>query len=389
MTILIAIADLGLGGAQQIVINLSNSLVNKGHRILLFDVFPDLRKEGMIRKLDKQIELISPKYSERPKHLFERIVNSLKYRTGLDKQYLKHKREKQHIKDLQHIIENTTVDIVNSHVFWADEFVLKYLRYLHKNWWVTLHGSYVELSRREDAPYFKKQIKLISERAKGFIYLSKEELDLVTSTANSKKLRKKFIPNGIPLKDFPIKRDVHGSISKILVASRAIIEKGWDEAILAVIELNEKGFPLNLLLAGDGPILEELKNAYKKYDYIHFLGYQENVHELIQESDVVLLPSYYEMFPTILIESIVCGTPVIATDKGETKFIVQGNGRDCGLILSSSIQILKDEIIKGLETYLLNRDLYNLHSANAKLDRDRFNIDRIADIYVELYLTEE
>jgi len=43
MNILLVIADLGLGGAQQVVINLANEFTRQSHRVWIFDAYPDLR----------------------------------------------------------------------------------------------------------------------------------------------------------------------------------------------------------------------------------------------------------------------------------------------------------------------------------------------------------
>ena len=45
MNILLVIADLGLGGAQQVVINLANEFTRQKHKVWIFDVFPDLREK--------------------------------------------------------------------------------------------------------------------------------------------------------------------------------------------------------------------------------------------------------------------------------------------------------------------------------------------------------
>ena len=63
MNILLIIADLGLGGAQQVVINLANELVRQGHKIYLYDVYPEIRKQGMVNKLNESVNLVSKDYN--------------------------------------------------------------------------------------------------------------------------------------------------------------------------------------------------------------------------------------------------------------------------------------------------------------------------------------
>ena len=81
---------------------------------------------------------------------------------------------------------------------------------------------------------------------------------------------------------------------------------------------------IKLIFAGDGEILEDLKNKYSKFrSTIKFLGFQKQINSLISISDIICLPSYTEALPTILIESIFHNKPVIATNVGETASIIE------------------------------------------------------------------
>ena len=59
MNILLVIADLGLGGAQQVVINLANEFTRQRHSVWLFDVYPEMREKGMVERINSEVKLIS------------------------------------------------------------------------------------------------------------------------------------------------------------------------------------------------------------------------------------------------------------------------------------------------------------------------------------------
>ena len=64
MNILLVIADLGLGGAQQVVINLANEFTRQKHGVWIFDVFPDLREKGMTDRINREVKLITKNYKD-------------------------------------------------------------------------------------------------------------------------------------------------------------------------------------------------------------------------------------------------------------------------------------------------------------------------------------
>jgi glycosyltransferase involved in cell wall biosynthesis len=390
MTILLVIADLGLGGAQQVVINFANELVKQGHRVILYDVYPTLRKDGMINKLNINVELISPDFNTTAANIYERVSASLLYRTGINKNYIVQKRLYHHQLELKKVVENESVDAVNSHVFWADEFVSNNLKFLHKKWWITLHGSYLELSRRDDGNSFQPKVRKFVSQAQGFIFLADEEMEFVKSLKDDQKqMIFYFIPNGVELEKYRIKEIYQDRVKTILIASRAIREKGWVEAIHAVIELNRSGFEINLLLAGDGPLLNDIRLKYEQFEFIHFLGYRTDVIDLISSVDIVLLPSYHEMFPTILVESVASGVPVIATNCGSTKNIITVDSKECGLLLTNDIKNLESTIKSAILKYLNNSDLYKLHAKNTLAKREVFDVKNMVRYYLDLFTTVE
>ena len=77
--------------------------------------------------------------------------------------------------------------------------------------------------------------------------------------------------------------------------------------------------PARLMLIGDGPdrsIAEYLATRHKIADRVHFLGKQENVHELLPLADLMLMPSQMESFGLAALESMACRVPSISTNVG-------------------------------------------------------------------------
>jgi glycosyltransferase involved in cell wall biosynthesis len=72
---------------------------------------------------------------------------------------------------------------------------------------------------------------------------------------------------------------------------------------------------------------------------------------LYQKSDIFCLPSYHESFGLVLIEAMMCGIPVIATNWGASEEIIT---KDVGFICDSYESI---ELGEKLKTLITNEDL--------------------------------
>ena len=77
--------------------------------------------------------------------------------------------------------------------------------------------------------------------------------------------------------------------------------------------------PAQLLLVGDGPdrsAAEWLAHDLGIQSQVHFLGKQEQVHELLRLADLLLMPSELESFGLVALEAMACKVPSIATCVG-------------------------------------------------------------------------
>jgi glycosyltransferase involved in cell wall biosynthesis len=79
--------------------------------------------------------------------------------------------------------------------------------------------------------------------------------------------------------------------------------------------------PFRLLLAGEGPRLEDMKVVAAELglgDKVAFLGKRTDVTSLLRSADAFVLPSVWEGLPNALIEALAAGLPAVATDVGGT-----------------------------------------------------------------------
>lgn len=90
--------------------------------------------------------------------------------------------------------------------------------------------------------------------------------------------------------------------------------------------------------------LEQLSTDLGVEKYVDFLGHVTNTISLYQVSDVTVLPSLWaEPFGRTIIESMACGTPVVASRTGGIPEILTGEFQ-CGLFEPGNEQSLSDAL---------------------------------------------
>ena len=100
--------------------------------------------------------------------------------------------------------------------------------------------------------------------------------------------------------------------------------KGHEVVFKAIKSLNNPD--MKLILVGDGPIKEELEELAVKEGLkaqVTFLGFRQDVDSIYGASDVALLASYSESFPLALLEAANQHVPLITTDVGGVKELVE------------------------------------------------------------------
>lgn len=73
--------------------------------------------------------------------------------------------------------------------------------------------------------------------------------------------------------------------------------------------------PFELVIAGVKPMKTELTN-------VNYIGYSDNVEELMWAADALIHPAIYEAYAQVVSEALLCGLPVIVSDKVGAKSVV-------------------------------------------------------------------
>ncbi|HZT96641.1 MAG TPA: glycosyltransferase family 4 protein [Chloroflexota bacterium] len=139
----------------------------------------------------------------------------------------------------------------------------------------------------------------------------------------------------------------------VLLPSRLVAKKGIDVAIQAIAELRDRGLPVPLWVAGDGPLRGRLTHLVSQLDLggqVRFLGPVPHfgLPELINRARFVLVPSYWEAFGMIVLEAMAAGKAVVATTNGGPSEIVMDG--ESGLLVPAGDPIALAGAIEALWT---------------------------------------
>lgn len=131
----------------------------------------------------------------------------------------------------------------------------------------------------------------------------------------------------------------------------AVLRPGKGHEILfeAVPQVKAAVPNVQIKLVGDGELSHTLRQRAAPFaEMVEFLGQRMDVPELLGASDVLVLPSWSEALPTVLIEAGAAMLPVVATNVGGTAEIVQ-DGRTGYVVAPGDASALGARLIEVLK----------------------------------------
>lgn len=158
-----------------------------------------------------------------------------------------------------------------------------------------------------------------------------------------------FVPNGLPAvapigeEERLAARRRHGIAADaycVAVIGRLAPEKGHRLLLEAA-----RGMRVALLIAGDGPLREELGQAARGLD-ARFVGYLDDPRSVFAAADVIALPSLTEGLPMVALEALAMGRCVVASAVGELPELLRGGA---GVLVAPGDAAALGQALRALE----------------------------------------
>jgi N-acetyl-alpha-D-glucosaminyl L-malate synthase BshA len=144
-----------------------------------------------------------------------------------------------------------------------------------------------------------------------------------------------------------------------------------------------RALPATLLMIGDGPERTEAEQEARERQVdkdVRFLGRIDSVVDLLQASDLFLLPSQTESFGLAALEAMACGAPVVATRVGGIPEVVE-DGVTGILEPPGSVEAMARRAVELLRDPGRHR---TMAEAAVKRAQD-FSAERIVPLYEQVY----
>jgi len=237
---------------------------------------------------------------------------------------------------------------------------------------------------RKIYPFITPLLKIIWRRAKFRSVCSKELVRL----GNAVDAASDFlcIPNGVETGRFqPIDRQPNPKV-KVLFIGRLIPRKGFQRVVKALPKTKSLAkVPFEIEVVGTGahrPELDTLAESLGVSELIRYVGLvpYDQLEKSYQYADIFVLTSLSEGMPSVILEAMGCGLPVIASDVGGNNEIVH-DGENGYLIKGDDVDLLAQRMAQ-----LINDT--QLRSRMGKKSRQlamRYDWNNIMEEYNRLY----
>lgn len=206
------------------------------------------------------------------------------------------------------------------------------------------------------------------KKANGLVFLTNYAKNYITNKIKINPNKTTIIPHGVSLafqKEPRIQKEAthynQQNLFELLYVSYITIYKHQWNVAEAVCQLHQEGFPIKVKLIGSvldsfekvQAVLEQYPNSNQCIEYIPGLPHQELIQHY-HSSDAFVFGSSCENMPIILIEAMSAGLPIISSNSGPMKEVLE----DSGLYFNPrNVSEIKNAIVKLFENHQLRTNL--------------------------------
>lgn len=166
--------------------------------------------------------------------------------------------------------------------------------------------------------------------------------------------------------------------------ARSSEQKGIEYLLHAVKRIIKQFPDITFIIAGEGLWMKKLGDlsiGLGISDKVKFLGFTDDIPEILSVMDIFVLPSLWEGMPNVVLEAMAAGKPVIATDTGGSKDIIDSNINGV-LVEPGNSEALAEAILKLLGN---PEQRQRLGESARETVKERFPIDKMVSKTEQIY----
>jgi glycosyltransferase involved in cell wall biosynthesis len=288
------------------------------------------------------------------------------------------------------IVKNGRFDLIHSHGYRADAFVLVVAKYLGLPFVSTVHGFtptdprlrlWCELDAR--LLRFFPRVMAVSAPMKDQLVaygLDAARVDVVINAVEE------AAQGGSSRREMRLRLGISESEFVFGFVGRLSDEKGVDHLLQAAGTLVAQERSARFVIVGDGPRKDDLLEATRSRGLegkVDFVGFQSNTAPWYETFDAFVLPSLSEGTPMALLEAMAHGLPSVATAVGGVPQVVSDG--ENGLLVPSADRTKLCEAMRSLMTNAQLRA--KLSEGAVELVRGSYGVDawieHVQDVYAK------
>jgi len=191
------------------------------------------------------------------------------------------------------------------------------------------------------------------------------------------------IPNAVNTPPPPV-RNFEKDKLELLFVGRFAFNKGINILMETIEKLNEEGYlkRLHFNIVGKGPLYDEYVKRYN-FENVSFLGFadDEQLAALYRSNDLFVFPTRFEGMPTVVLEAMAAGMPVVVSETGATSELVDSSNGF--LIEKDNVRALKWAIQRFYQVGADERSA--LSEGSLKRVHEKYTWKKVARMHLDLF----
>lgn len=336
------------GGVEQVTTALANAFCRE-YEVYIFAIFG--RNGEVAFDFDRRI------------HYYAHLAGDCRIRTRIVKVFTPFKN----------FVEQNKIDVVflmENH----PALTVSPVRFVTKAKYVFCdHGALMNEWEKKDITAFRFWDSLIAHRT---VTLTEQNRRDYICKFHTKPANILSIPNWIRPEVLACRESYDAETKKIITVGRFSEEKGYDLLVRAAARILPRFPEWEWHLFGEGDTMEATRCAVQNAgisDQVIFHGNVKDVYQKFHEYAFLVLPSYREGLPLVLLEAKACGLPMISFDVTTGPREIIQNGKDGDLIAPYDI----DEMVLKMEYLMSDPEKRIRYSRHTQDDIEKFSKEKI------------
>lgn len=353
--VILLISDLGMGGAENITINIAKYADKTQYDVTVVSMF--------------SADYCVDKYKEIVKNYHIPVI-FLNKKPGLDISI---------IFKLMSVLKSEKPDVVHTHRYSCVYALLPEIFCRISGRMHTVHN----MAEREIPGLYRKLMKLAYHFFNVIpIAINEEVQKSIEVCYDIPEAKVPIVYNGVDIKKF-YKIDKEDKEIVLINVGRFSDQKNHRLLIKCLYEVLKKDIKVKLYLIGDGELKEKIQEDIARYGIeknVVFTGNVSNVEDYLAKADIFVMTSDYEGLPLSAIEAMAAGLPIISTRAGGVVNLIQDQVN--GILVDIGDE---KEITEAILDLCQNFDKRKQLGDQAKYSVKKYSVENMVHQYEELY----